>query len=97
MMKKKWMIAAVLMILFVLYSTNPTKQDYEAIYLQGVVESNEKFEKYYELERINFIFFSTYTPFIAHENGITHLGVLGHFFPITDGPFDYPNWLEFFK
>ncbi|NLP52552.1 hypothetical protein [Bacillus sp. RO1] len=50
-----------------------------------------------EIERVNFFLFSTYTPIVGNEYGITHLGVYGSFFQISDGQFDYPGWLELFN
>lgn len=50
-----------------------------------------------EIEHVNFFLFSTYTPIVGYEYGVTHLGVYGSFFPISDGQFDYPWWLELFN
>ncbi|MBY6038299.1 DUF4359 domain-containing protein [Fictibacillus nanhaiensis] len=96
-MKKKWfMIGLLLVITAILVITNPSEKDYEAVFLTEMEKSDKNLKKYYKLERIDFYFFSTYTTFIANENGITHLGILGQFFRISDGQFDYPKWLELF-
>lgn len=50
-----------------------------------------------KIERINFFVFSTYTPMMYEESGTTHLGVLGQFVQISDGQFDYPEWLNLFN
>jgi hypothetical protein len=95
---KKWsFIIVIFIILFSLFAlTNPTESDYNDFQLKKYGElplvSSE-----IELERINFIVFSTYTPFRHYENGITHLGIMGKFIRISDGQFDYPTWLEFFN
>jgi len=93
-MKKRYMISAFLVLLIVLLiATNPTKQEY--------LQFNDWEEKpssiHVQIERINFYVFSTYTPVVAHEHGMTHLGVFGDFYQISDGQFDYPWWLEFFN
>ncbi|MFC4355043.1 hypothetical protein ACFO0S_08295 [Chryseomicrobium palamuruense] len=49
------------------------------------------------IEHYNFFLFSTYTPFVHDEYGITHLGTLGQFFPISEGQFDQPFWLEWLR
>jgi hypothetical protein len=97
-MKMKWMFIGLFMIAVItLTTTNPTKEDYEAIFVHPHVKTAEIFNKNYQLERINFFLFSTYTPIVAEEHGKTYLGILGHFFPISEGQFDYPKWLELFN
>ena len=92
--KKKFIINAVLVLIFILFMiTNPTKQEY--LQFSGWSEPPESI--HIQIERVNFFIFSTYTPIVAHESGITHLGIMGHFFQISDGQFDYPWWLEFFN
>jgi hypothetical protein len=97
-MKRKWMlIGLVLFVVITLTTTNPSKEDYEAIFVHPHVKKAEIFNKHYELEHINFFLFSTYTPVVAEEHGKTQLGILGNFFAISDGQFDYPKWLELFN
>ncbi|MGB3261996.1 hypothetical protein [Paenisporosarcina sp.] len=94
--KKRYIISAFLVLLLLivlLIATNPTKQEY--------LQFNDWEEKqpsiHVQIERINFYVFSTYTPVVAHEHGMTHLGIIGDFYQISDGQFDYPWWLEFFN
>jgi hypothetical protein len=97
-MKRKWMfIGLFFLAIITLTITNPSKEDYEAIFVHPHIKTAEIFNKHYQLERINFFLFSTYTPIVAEEHGKTHLGILGNFFPISDGQFDYPKWLELFN
>ena len=95
---KVWAFSVVgFVILFGLLAlTNPNEDDYYAYEEKEYTGSLLNFE-YVELERINFIVFSTYTPFVHSENGITHLGVFGVFIQISDGQFDYPKWMNLFK
>lgn len=97
-MKMKWMFISIFLIaVIILAKTNPSKEDYEATYVHSYVKTAEVFDQNYQLERINFFLFSTYTPIVTEEHGKTYLGILGHFFPISDGQFDYPKWLELFN
>ena len=81
------MISALLVLIFILsIATNPTKQEY----LQFIGQEEIPESIHIQLEEVNFFIFSTYTPFVAHESGITHLGIFGHFYQISDGQFDYP-------
>lgn len=50
----------------------------------------------YEVEKINFYIFSTYTAIAHTEHGVTHLGVFGKFIRISAGQFDYPWLLKVF-
>lgn len=49
------------------------------------------------IEHYNFFLFSTYTPFVYEDYGMTHLGFLGQFFPISEGQFDQVFWLEWLR
>lgn len=93
--RKKRLIISTLIVLMIIFcmSTNPTKQEY--LQFNGWSESPKSI--HIQIERVNFVLFSTYTPIVAHESGITHLGIVGHFFQISEGQFDYPWWLEFFN
>lgn len=93
--RMRYMVGAMLfLLLFVSIITNPSKQDY---LLFSEKQSGVPTPAEVEIERINFYLFSTYTPFVVYENGITHLGIFGNFIQISDGQFDYPWWLEFFS
>lgn len=76
--------------------TNPSEEEYlemfDNSYKQMLPDGVEV-----EIERVNFYLFSTYTPIVGFEHGVTHLGIYGSFFPISDGQFDYPGWLELFN
>lgn len=97
-MMRKWMFIALLILAVItLIVTNPSKEDYEAIFVHPHVKNADIFNKNYRLERINFFLFSTYTPIVAEEYGKTRLGIFGNFFTISDSQFDYPNWLELFN
>lgn len=92
--KKKFIIGTLFVLIIILFMiTNPTKQEY--LQFSGWSEQPESI--HIQIERVNFFIFSTYTPIVAHESGITHLGIMGNFFQISDGQFDYPRWLEFFN
>jgi hypothetical protein len=93
--KRNIMISALIaFLLLILLLTNPTTEDYIAFSEEqiGAQMSDEV-----EIERINFLVFSTYAPIYVHEYGRVHLGMSGMFFPISNGQFDYPWWLEFFN
>jgi len=91
--KRQTLIALLVLIIILSMATNPTHEEYlQFIGWEEVPESI-----HVQLERVNFFMFSTYTPIVAHESGITHLGIFGHFYQISDGQFDYPWWLEFFN
>ena len=96
-LKKRHLISAFIVLIFILsIATNPTKQEY--LQFIGWEERPEIPENIHiQLERVNFFMFSTYTPIVAHESGITHLGIFGHFYQISNGQFDYPWLLEFFN
>ncbi|GAA0342995.1 hypothetical protein GCM10008967_36840 [Bacillus carboniphilus] len=96
-MKKRWKIIAILLLacLCLFLFTNPNTSDYEVFSTDKYGEAPTDLPL--EIERVNFFLFSTYTPVIASEHGITHLGIVGQFFQISDGQFDYPWWLELFN
>ncbi|WP_075618517.1 hypothetical protein [Paenisporosarcina indica] len=92
--KKRYIVSTILVLLIgVSIATNPTKKEY----LQSTDWNHIPTTPSFYIERINFYLFSTYTPVVAHEHGITHLGIFGDFYQISDGQFDYPSWLEFFN
>lgn len=98
MIMKKWknkhIINAILFLLLVVsIATNPSEDEYLQSRHWHIVPTTPCFY----IERINFYLFSTYTPVVAHEHGITHLGMFGSFYRISEGQFDYPSWLEFFN
>lgn len=72
--------------------TNPTKHDYLQFIEEEIGPKRENVE--IEIKRGNFYVFSTYTPIVRNEHGMTHLGVLNTFFEISDGQFDYGNETE---
>lgn len=91
--KKRTLISAILLLIIIIFiSTNPTKKDY-LLYQDWEEISSPHFQ----IERKNFYLFSTYTPIVAHEYGMTHLGLMGNFYQISEGQFDYPWWLNFFN
>ncbi len=91
---KKYIFSALLFLLvLVSVITNPTKQEY----LQFKDWEQMPSSIHVEIERVNFYIFSTYTPIVAHEHGMTYLGLFGDFYQISEGQFDYPWWLEFFN
>ncbi|WP_442598802.1 hypothetical protein [Neobacillus sp. D3-1R] len=95
---KKWKISiftAVFMFGF-LFTTNPTEDDYDR-FSEKIYGKQPDSNLPTELERLNFLFFSTYTPVVAFENGVTHLGIAGKFIKISEGQFDYPWFLEIFN
>ena len=94
--KRRIFLIVLFILLFGFLSlTNPSESDYNEFALNKYGEPPLTYANV-KLERINFIVFSTYTPFYQFENGITHLGIMGKFIQISDGQFDYPWWLEFF-
>ncbi|MFD1737338.1 hypothetical protein ACFSCX_12310 [Bacillus salitolerans] len=96
---RKFIFPFTLLILIIIYLmlTNPTTDDYLAYSVKQFGESPSVTNLEIEIERVNFMFFSTYTQIVAFETGITYLGIGGAFFKISDGQFDYPWWLEFFN
>lgn len=96
MAKRRISMLIFVVLVGFLFFTNPTEKDYH-LYSEKKYGKPPTLNLPTELERVNFIIFSTYTPKFAFENGITHLGIMGHFFQISDGQFDYPWWLEFFN
>jgi hypothetical protein len=107
--KKRYVfIMLIVLVIIGAYITNPTMEDYiefspmgrniQSTTVKGhiTVAEGKSVKAKVKIERINFYIFSTYTPFIYMENGMTHLGVFGHFIQISDGQFDYPRWLELF-
>jgi len=93
--------------------TNPTTESYMRFWENefgeemSLVGEDKGFVRYLEVEgdgkiplrveKINFYVFSTYTPIIYNEHGVTHLGIFGKFIRISKGQFDYPRWLELFN
>ncbi|MBW9235638.1 hypothetical protein JQK62_26290, partial [Leptospira santarosai] len=81
-----------LLLLAIFFISNPDKQDY--------LNFNEetpglKIPEDVVVERINFYLFSTYSvQALPYEHGIVHLGLMGSFFQISKGQYDYPRWLE---
>ncbi|EQB85842.1 hypothetical protein J2Z44_002280 [Clostridium punense] len=102
----------ILMMILAL-ATNPTKESYMRFWENefgeemSLVGEDKGFVRYLEVdgdekipirvEKINFYVFSTYTPIIYNERGVTHLGIFGKFIRISKGQFDYPKWLELFN
>ncbi|WP_226682988.1 hypothetical protein [Sutcliffiella horikoshii] len=92
-MKKYSLLFLVFTLLMVAVLTNPSEEEYLEMTGEPFYEKwPEGLEV--EVERVNFFLFSAYTPVVAGEHGITHLGVYGGFFQISNGQFDYPSWLE---
>ncbi|WP_064092173.1 hypothetical protein [Rossellomorea aquimaris] len=81
-------------LLFTAIITNPSKDDYIQFSEESIGQPNPAG---LEIERINFYFFSAYTPVFFDEYGVSYLGLFGKFIRISDGQFDYPWWLEFFN
>ncbi|BCB02567.1 hypothetical protein [Bacillus sp. KH172YL63] len=73
------------------FLTNPSPTEYHQYMKQSAGEDKPT---EFQVEHVNFYMFSAYTPIAYGEYGITHIGVFGRFFPISDGQFDYPVWLE---
>ncbi|WP_421385199.1 hypothetical protein ACOJQI_10685 [Bacillus salacetis] len=88
-------IAIVLMGLAIV--TNPSKEDYMRFSEKSIGEPFPEEAQNISIERNEFFLFSTYTPVLYKEHGITHLGIYGQFIQISKGQFDYPFWLEFFN
>ncbi|WP_163102401.1 hypothetical protein [Peribacillus alkalitolerans] len=93
---KSWKPFLLIVFIGFLYFTNPTLQKYKWFSENKYGEIPNNPELPMEIERINFLLFSTFTPIIGLEAGITHLGIMGQFIQISDGQFDYPVWLELF-
>lgn len=76
--------------------TNPTTQDYIDFIEQ---ENGTPIPANVDIERINFFLFSTYAPKfnLTGEYGIVYLGIMGQFFKISQGQYDYPWWLDLFN
>lgn len=87
----------ILVVLIFLALTNPNERDYYNFTVSEYGEPPHDSLYFSKLERINFIIFSTYTPYFLFENGITHIGIMGKFIQISDGQFDYPLWLRLFN
>ncbi|WP_404430738.1 hypothetical protein [Sutcliffiella horikoshii] len=95
-MKKFSLLLLTVILLLVAVLTNPSEEEYLEMTGEPLYEKlPEGLEV--EIERVNFFLFSAYTPVVAGEHGITHLGVYGSFFQISNGQFDYPGWLEVFN
>ncbi|WP_019412776.1 hypothetical protein [Paenisporosarcina sp. TG20] len=95
---KVLLIGSLLTLLIIAALSNPTEKDYVAFSDKRYGElpaSTSNFSV--DIETINFVIFSTYTPIVAHEHGITHLGIMGTFIQISEGQFDYPWWLGLFN
>lgn len=89
-----WLLLIFFLMVAVL--SNPTEEEYlemNGIPSEQMLPDGMKVE----IERVNFFLFSTYTPIVGFEYGVTHIGIYGSFFPISDGQFDYPWWLELFN
>lgn len=95
-MKKYSLLFLVFTFLLIAVLTNPSEEEYLEMTGETTYEKLPE-ELEMEVERVNFFLFSAYTPVVAGEHGITHLGVLGSFFQISSGQFDYPGWLEVFN
>ncbi|WP_430787340.1 hypothetical protein VBD025_16190 [Virgibacillus flavescens] len=100
-MKKRYVICALfILLIFLSIVTNPSKRDY----INFVDFNEEKLEASFsdnvdlEVERINFLLFSTYSVIEVRtdSHSAVDLGFMGHFFRISDGQYDYPWWLELF-
>ncbi|TMU87261.1 hypothetical protein FGG79_03790 [Bacillus sp. BHET2] len=89
--KKRYILTIILFGIAIL--TNPKKDEY----IQFTEETIGEPAIDVEVEQINFVIFSSYTPIIFGEHGITHLGIFGQFIQISEGQFDYPAWLELFN
>ncbi|MGM0835662.1 MAG: hypothetical protein ACQEV7_05855 [Bacillota bacterium] len=93
--KQKLMLVLCLgTVLLALLYFNPSEQNYEEFSEQEYGLPPDDVEM--DIERINFFFFSTYTPVVYSEKGITHLGIMEKFILISDGQFGYPVWLGLF-
>ena len=101
--RKKYIVSGFFILMIILaLATNPTTESYI-----NFIENKTGVKEYslgkenrpipIEIERINFYIFSTYTPVIYTEYGVTHLGIFGKFIEISRGQFHYPKWLELFN
>lgn len=88
MLKRNWGVIVFIVLLGLLAFTNPSKKDFVSFF-EKEYGKLPKTDLPVGLEKINFLFFSLYTPVVATEHGITHLGILGHFVQISEGQFDY--------
>ncbi|MGD6993898.1 hypothetical protein [Sutcliffiella horikoshii] len=95
-MKKYSLLFLVFTVLVVAVLTNPSEEEYLEMTGEPTYEKLPEVLEM-EVERVNFLLFSAYTPVVAGEHGITHVGVYGSFFQISSGQFDYPGWLELFN
>jgi hypothetical protein len=95
-LKKYSLLLLMVTLLLVAVLTNPSEEEYLEMTGEPIYEKlPEGLEM--EVERVNLFLFSAYTPVVAGEYGITHLGIYGSFFQISEGQFDYPGWLEVFN
>lgn len=95
MKKRYWIGGLLVIIVFIATVTNPSEEQYLQFSKERYGEVEAPIEM--EVERINFLLFTAYTPIYHWDHGITHIGVFGTFFQISDGQYDYPFWLELFN
>ncbi|WP_409254254.1 hypothetical protein V1502_10295 [Bacillus sp. SCS-153A] len=97
MQRKRLIIVLLVLLIMAAIITNPTRGDYIEFSEEKVGDSYpEETDEIYN-ERINFYLFSAYTPVLQGEHGISHLGIFGQFYQLSDGQFDYPWCLEQFS
>ncbi|WP_409270086.1 hypothetical protein V1499_11630 [Neobacillus sp. SCS-31] len=96
--RKRWVIGIVIMVVLIFLAlTNPNEKDYYDFTVNEYGKPPHDSLYFSKIERINFIIFSTFTPYFLYENGVTHIGIMGNFIQVSDGQFDYPRWLKLFK
>lgn len=94
-MRKWYLIRILFSLIVVAVITNPSDKQYLEFSMELYGEPPQSVK--IEVERINFLLFSTYTPIVHYEHGITHIGAFGKFFQLSEGQFDYPMWLNLFN
>lgn len=95
MKKRYWFGSLLAIIVLIAILTNPSEEQYLQISKERYGDLEAPVEM--RIERINFLLFTAYTPTYHWDHGITHIGAFGTFFQVSDGQYDYPFWLEFFK
>lgn len=94
---KKLVSMFSVLLLFLLLSalTNPTKADFVKF---DEAETGITLPETVQIAEANFFFFSIYAPKPKNtidEYGIVHLGIMGHFYKVTDGQYDDSIWEDF--
>ncbi|RHW38112.1 hypothetical protein D1B31_15155 [Neobacillus notoginsengisoli] len=95
MAKKLGIIAAALLVAGILAFFNPSEKDF-VVYAEEKFPDRPSVAHPDDIEKADLLLFSIYTPIVADEYGVSHLGIMGQFIELSRENLKPPIWMELF-